>query len=97
MVAPLGGVRMTEALCPATTFREACRRGGGQFGEHWPEQMPRISWLNFKAAVPGGLDFVQGGMQRVEQGRRCRRGRCHHCGAGNTEGAQPFIRCVAYL
>ena len=51
----------------------------------------------FKAAVPGGLDFVQGGMQRVEQGRRCRRGRCHHCGAGNTEGAQPFIRCVAYL
>ena len=47
VVAPLGGVRMTEAPCPATTFREACRRGGGQFGEHWPEQMPRISWLNF--------------------------------------------------
>ena len=91
VVAPFVGVRMTEAPCPATTFREACRRGGGQFGEHWPEQMPRISWLNFKAAVPGGLDFVQGGMQRVEQGWRCRRRR-QHLGGRDTAGAQPFIR-----
>ena len=93
VVAPFVGVRMTE---------------GSMSSHHLPRGVPsrwravRRTLARANAAhqlaklfklCAGGLDFVQGGMQRVEQGWRCRRRR-QHIGAGTRRGRNRSSVCV---